>query len=142
MAFLTNRLLKAEKDNAIQPRKSITFRIRNGHAVGNSRTEKLVSAPSQPASNNDISEDSVTETIEALDHWKSQEDEATDGLMKLLSKIAKVMTIAATKTQPKEFKPKCDSGTVTYWNRDPVTGRRIQGSDRIFQGAPTLDPGQ
>lgn len=83
----------------------------------------------------------MTETIEAVDQWKSQEDEATDGLMKSLSKIAKVMTITATKTQPKEFKPKCDSGTFTYWNRDPAIGRRIQGSGRNFQGTPTLDPG-
>ncbi|KAF9391547.1 TEL2-interacting protein 1 [Podila verticillata] len=55
-------------------------------------------------------EDSVTEIFEALDHWKSQDDEVAEGLLKALSEITKVMAIAATEMQSKESKPKRDSG--------------------------------
>lgn len=37
-------------------------------------------------------EDSVTEIFEALDHWKDQEDEVCEGLLKSLCEIVKVMT--------------------------------------------------
>ncbi|KAG0033806.1 TEL2-interacting protein 1 [Podila clonocystis] len=55
-------------------------------------------------------EDSVTEIFEALDHWKNQEDEVAEGLLKSLSEIVKVMAIAVTENQSKESKAKRDSG--------------------------------
>ncbi|KAF9937101.1 TEL2-interacting protein 1 [Mortierella alpina] len=39
-------------------------------------------------------EDSVTEIFEALDHWKSQEDEVGEGLLKSLCEIVHVMALA------------------------------------------------
>jgi len=41
-------------------------------------------------------EDSVTEIFEALDHWKSQEDQVGEGLLKSLSEIVKVMAQASS----------------------------------------------
>lgn len=55
-------------------------------------------------------EDSVTEIFEALDHWKNQEDEVAEGLLKSLNEIVKVMAIAVTEKQSKEFNAKRDSG--------------------------------
>ncbi|KAG0312100.1 TEL2-interacting protein 1 [Linnemannia gamsii] len=46
-------------------------------------------------------EDSVTEIFEALDHWKDQEDEVCEGLLKSLCEIVKVMA-GSTATNPKE----------------------------------------
>ncbi|KAF9093276.1 TEL2-interacting protein 1 [Mortierella sp. AD031] len=45
-------------------------------------------------------EDSVTEIFEALDHWKDQEDEVCEGLLKSLCEIVKVMAgSTATNTE-------------------------------------------
>ncbi|KAG0069031.1 TEL2-interacting protein 1 [Linnemannia elongata] len=41
-------------------------------------------------------EDSVTEIFEALDHWKDQEDEVCEGLLKSLCEIVKVMAGSTT----------------------------------------------
>ncbi|KAG0366249.1 hypothetical protein BGZ54_005620 [Gamsiella multidivaricata] len=41
-------------------------------------------------------EDSVTEIFDALDHWKSQEDQIGEGLLKTLCEIVKVMAQVAT----------------------------------------------
>ncbi|KAF8943025.1 TEL2-interacting protein 1 [Haplosporangium gracile] len=46
-------------------------------------------------------EDSVTEIFEALDHWKDQEDEVCEGLLKSLCEIVKVMA-GSTPTDIKE----------------------------------------
>ncbi|KAG0348118.1 TEL2-interacting protein 1 [Podila humilis] len=58
-------------------------------------------------------EDSVTEIFEALDHWKNQEDEVAEGLLKSLKEIVNVMAIAATTIDDSPKKPedsKRDSG--------------------------------
>ncbi|KAF8927910.1 hypothetical protein BGZ58_010030 [Dissophora ornata] len=45
-------------------------------------------------------EDSVTEIFDALDHWKNQEDQVAEGLLKSLSEIVKVMAQASAPSNP------------------------------------------
>ncbi|KAF9109207.1 TEL2-interacting protein 1 [Mortierella sp. AM989] len=58
-------------------------------------------------------EDSVTEIFEALDHWRSQEDQVGEGLLKSLCEIVKVMA-QATSAQKNDDKTnsKRDSGVI------------------------------
>ncbi|KAF9206973.1 hypothetical protein BGZ49_001454 [Haplosporangium sp. Z 27] len=61
-------------------------------------------------------EDSVTEIFEALDHWKNQEDQIGEGLLKSLCEIVKVMSQAASST-PSSPSAKGSDGS-TRSNRD------------------------
>ncbi|KAF9397759.1 TEL2-interacting protein 1 [Mortierella sp. AD011] len=62
-------------------------------------------------------EDSVTEIFEALDHWKNQEDQVAEGLLKSLCEIVRVMSQATPVSQSKGLtdggaKSKRDSGVL------------------------------
>ncbi|KAF9361027.1 hypothetical protein BGX26_006349 [Mortierella sp. AD094] len=62
-------------------------------------------------------EDSVTEIFEALDHWKNQEDQVGEGLLKSLCEIVRVMSLAVSTSQSKETmnggaKSNRDSGVI------------------------------
>ncbi|KAG0100579.1 TEL2-interacting protein 1 [Podila epicladia] len=59
-------------------------------------------------------EDSVIEIFEALDHWKNQEDEVAEGLLKSLNEIVKVMALAVREKQSKEPNAKRDSGVQLF----------------------------
>ncbi|KAF9963206.1 hypothetical protein BGZ65_005203 [Modicella reniformis] len=96
-------------------------------------------------------EDSVTEIFDALDHWKSQEDQVGEGLLKSLSEIVKVMaqassTLASNQDEP-AIESKHDSGVIvdmdfrpSYPDKRSVEVTQFAEAYRILiQGADTAD---
>ncbi|KAF9129393.1 hypothetical protein BGW39_004201 [Mortierella sp. 14UC] len=76
-------------------------------------------------------EDSVTEIFEALDHWKDQEDEVCEGLLKSLSEIVKVMagSTATTAEAAKAGASGADPGLAK--NGTPTTSSPTDPSKEV-----------
>ncbi|KAI8351967.1 hypothetical protein B0O80DRAFT_106089 [Mortierella sp. GBAus27b] len=57
-------------------------------------------------------EDSVTEIFDALDHWRNQDDQVGEGLLKSLREIVRVMAQASSSSTSRPDESKRDSGVV------------------------------
>ncbi|KAF9191849.1 TEL2-interacting protein 1 [Haplosporangium sp. Z 11] len=87
-------------------------------------------------------EDSVTEIFEALDHWKNQEDEVAEGLLKSLNEIVNIMA-KATKSSLASPSLQADEDTDGNSNsiqkRDSGVMMRIPGVEPSWADKPSSE---
>ncbi|KAG0260027.1 TEL2-interacting protein 1 [Mortierella polycephala] len=87
-------------------------------------------------------EDSVTEIFEALDHWKNQEDEVAEGLLKSLSEIVNVMAKAvksSSESQSLQADENTDGNSSSISKRDSGVMMRIPGVEPSWVDKPSSE---